>query len=302
MPTGVGVILVAGATGNVGRNVVSELLVGGAAVRALTRSPERAGLPERVEVVRGDLSKPDTVKAALAGEVWAVFLMWPFPTAKAAVSVLEMIATHCSRVVYLSSLSVRDDLERQLDPISSFHAEIERLIERSGMRWTILRPSGFATNTLVWAPQIRADGTVRWPYEAARRSLIDERDIAATAASVLRDSQHAGSKHVLTGPRALSQIEQLHAIGDAIGRRLNYREIPPDRARQALLRAWGVPGIAARLLPPRALPRQMADGALAALAAMVTDPEPVTNTVQELTGTPARTFHEWARAHAEDFK
>ena len=302
MPTGVGVILVTGATGNVGRNVVSELLIGGAAVRALTRSPERAGLPERVEVVGGDLSKPDTVKAALVGEVEAVFLMWPFPTAKAAVPALEMIATHCRRIVYLSSLSVRDDLERQLDPISGFHAEIERLIERSGMRWTILRPSGFATNTLVWAPQIRTRGTVRWPYEAAKRSLIDERDIAAAAATVLRDSQHAGSKHALTGPRALSQSEQLHAIGEAIGRPLTYDEIPPDQALQTLLRAWGIPKIAARLLPPRALPRRMADGALAALGSMVTNPEPVTNTVEDLTGAPARTFHEWARAHADDFK
>lgn len=295
-------ILVAGATGNVGRNVVSELLDAGIAVRGLTRNPNTAELPESVQVARGDLSRLDTLKSALRRDIDGAFLVWPLPTAKAASGVIDLMAAHTNRIVYLSSLSVRDDLDRQLDPISAFHAEIERLIKQSGMRWTFLRPSGFATNTLVWAPQIRDTGIVRWPHGGARRSLIDERDIAAVAARALLSAGHTEATHLLTGPNVLTQVEQVNIIGEAIGRHLRYEEVPTSRARQALLRAWGLPGIAARLLPPTALPRQMADGALGALAKMTTDPEPVTNSVQELTGTPARTFQEWARAHAQDFQ
>jgi len=232
----------------------------------LTRSPDNAELPIAAAGVRGDLSKPDTVRAALDGGVEAVLLIWP------------------------------------LDPISACHEEIARLIEHSGMRWTFLRPSGFATNTLIWAPQIRRGDTVRWPYGAARRSLIDERDIAAVAARVLLDGRHAGERHALTGPQPLSQVEQLEVIGEAIGRRLRYEEISPALARQALLRAWGVPRIAASLLPPGTLPRRMADGMLAAWARMTTDPEPVTDTVRAITGRPAHTFADWAHEHAAQFR
>jgi uncharacterized protein YbjT (DUF2867 family) len=192
-------ILVTGGTGNVGRHVVSHLQDAGATVRALTRNPGSAGLPDGVEVVRGDLSAPATLATCLDG-VEAVFLVWPFLTAKAAPALLQAVGKHARRIVYLSSMSVRDDRERQADPISAFHADIERLIEHCGLEWTFVRPSGFATNTLLWAPQIRADGVVRWPYGAARRSLIHERDIAAVAARALADDGHGAKKYIVTGP------------------------------------------------------------------------------------------------------
>ncbi len=124
-------ILVTGATGHVGRHVVSQLLQTSAAVRALVRNPDQVSLPSGVEVVRGDLSDPDTLNASLIGGE-AVFLMWPFPTARAAPAVLDAVSKHARRIVYLSSMSVSDDLERQSDPISAFHADIEHLIEQSG--------------------------------------------------------------------------------------------------------------------------------------------------------------------------
>ena len=168
------VILVTGATGHVGRHVVSQLLGTDAAVRALARNPDSAGLPGGVEVVRGDLSVPNTLDRCLDG-VEAVFLR-----------------KHARRIVYLSSLSVRDDLEQQADPITAFHADIERLIEQSGLEWTFLRSSGLTTNTLGWAQQIRTEGVVRWPYGAAARSLIHEGDIASVAVRVLQSSGHRG--------------------------------------------------------------------------------------------------------------
>jgi uncharacterized protein YbjT (DUF2867 family) len=295
------VILVSGATGNVGQHVVSTLLGRGADVRALTHNSDGADLPIGVDTVRGDLSRPDSLKEALSG-VTAVFLVWPFLTAKAASAVIETVERSSTRIVYLSSMSVRDGADRHTDPISSSHAEIERLISRSRLQWTFLRPSGFATNTLVWAQQTRAGSTVQWPYGDARRSLIDERDIAAVATCALIDEGHSASTYVLTGPQALTQIEQLELIGQAIGRPLHYEEIPPAAARQALLTAWGIPRIVARLLPAKTVPRRIADGVLAAQAEMVSKPEAVTDTVEQITGTAARTFADWANRHAQDFR
>lgn len=126
-----GAILVTGATGNVGRQVVSRLRHAGAVVRAMTRNPNSAKLPEDVEVVRADLTDAGTLDAALNG-VESVFLVWPFITAEAAPAVLDVVSEHTRRVVYLSSMSVRDDVEEQADPISAFHADMERLIEESG--------------------------------------------------------------------------------------------------------------------------------------------------------------------------
>jgi uncharacterized protein YbjT (DUF2867 family) len=276
-------ILVTGATGNVGRHVVSGLAPTGALVRALTRGS--AGVPGG-ETVRGDLTEPGTLEACLAG-VDAVFLVWPLPGADAAPEVLKAIARHTQRVVYLSSMSVRDAHAERADTISGLHAAIERLIEESGMEWTFLRAGGFATNTLGWAPAIRAEGVVRAPYGGASRSLVDQRDIAAVAVRALTGDGHVGAKYELTGPAALTQAEQARVIGEAIGRAVRFEEISrEDARRQMIASGW---------------PQAYADGALDAWAAMVEEPERVTRTVEEITGVPARTFARWAADHADAF-
>lgn len=280
-------ILVTGATGNVGRQVVSQLLRTGVAVRALTRNPDSAGLPDGVDVVRGDLSEPDTLDARLNG-VEAVFLMWPFLPADLATAALDAVTKHARRIVFLSSFAVRDDLERQIDPNSQFHADIERLIQHSGREWTFLRCGGFAANTMMWAPQIRAEGVVRWVYGGAARSLIHERDIAAVAVRALTGDGHGAAKYVLAGPQSLTQVEQVHTIGEAIGRPLRWEEISPEAARQQMLtKGW---------------PASFVDGALDYWAKLVREPELVTPTIEEVTGVPARTFREWAIDHAGDFR
>lgn len=281
-------ILVTGATGNVGRHVVSELLARGAAVRALTRTPAAAGLPEGAEVAYGDLSVPDTLEDPLHG-VDTVFLLFPnLEVDRSAPTIVTTIAKHARRIVHLSSMGVRDDLERQKDPINQSHATVEGLIENSGLEWTFLRAGGFASNTLGWASDIRTDGVVRAPFGEASRPLIHERDIAAVAARALTDSGHGGAKYLLTGPARLTQAEQVHAIGAAIGRPLRYEETPPEAARQRMLDSgW---------------PSELVDGILDAHAEMVTEPERVTNTVEEITGKPARSFHEWATDRADEFR
>jgi uncharacterized protein YbjT (DUF2867 family) len=270
-----GKILVTGATGNVGRHVVSQLAEAGLDVRALVRDPGRARLP--VETVRGDLTVPETLHPALA-DVESVFLLWPGFTADGAEEVVTAIAGQARRIVYLSA-NVADE------PATHF-SEIERLIRRSGAGWTFLRPGGFAANTLGWAGQIR-QGVVRWPYGKASRSLIHEKDIAAVAAHVLTSGGHGGAAYVLTGPEQLTQAEQVRVIGEVIGREVRWEEQPPEEARERLTAAWGDPAFVA--------------GALRGWEGFVTAPEPVTGTVEELLGRPALTFRQWAADHAADF-
>jgi uncharacterized protein YbjT (DUF2867 family) len=254
--------------------VVSGLVQRGEAVRALARDPDAAGLPAAVEVVRGDLFDPPALERHAQGAD-AVFLVWPFFTDEGAAAVVDAIASHARRVVYLSAeaAGARPD---------SFWASVERHIERSGVEWTFLRPTGFAANTLLWAPQIRDAAVVRWPYGQAARSLIDERDIAAVAVLALTEDGHAGARHVLTGPATLTQAEQARAIGEAIGRPVRFEELSREEAESRL--AGQVPA-----------------GALDTWAGFVEKPEIVTTTVEDVTGRPARPFIRWARDHAADF-
>ncbi|WP_078971454.1 NAD(P)H-binding protein [Streptomyces chattanoogensis] len=278
-------ILVIGATGNVGREVVVQLLATGAAVRAMVRDPESARLPEGVKAAGGDLSLPDTLEGALRGSD-TVFLIWPFLTAEGAPAVLEAIARHARRVVYLSSSGVNGDAERQTDPINQLHADMERLIEDSGLEWTVLRSNTIASNARGWAEQIRTTRVVRGP-DIAATAVIHERDIAAVAVHALTDDGHAGAIHVLTGPQVLSRAEQVHSIGEAIGHRTRFEKVSVQVAREQML-ADGRPAALVEAL----------------LASAETRPEStlITSTVEEITGLPARTFRSWAEEHADDFR
>ena len=283
-------ILVIGATGNVGRQVLSQLPVAGGRVRALVRNPRTAGLPPHVDVVRGDLTAADTLDECLDG-IDAVFLVWTAPPA-AVIPALERIAKHARRIVFLSSpyKTAHPFFQKaQPNPSSALHAEIERLIETSGRQWTFLRPGMFAANALSWwAPRIRAGGdVVRWPHAAAPTAPIHERDIAAVAVRALCEEAHAGAEYVLTGPQSLSQFEQISAIGDVIGRSLRMEEISPEDARSELLTL--MPGFVVKML-------------LDAWAAAIGQPALVTSTVAEITGAPARTFRDWAADHAAEFR
>ncbi|RCG32878.1 NAD-dependent epimerase/dehydratase family protein [Sphaerisporangium album] len=280
--------LVTGATGKVGGHAVSALLKEGARVRALTRDPGAARLPDGAEVVGGDLADPASLKAALDG-VEAVLLVWPTLSGDhAAPETVAAIAGQVRHIVYLSARGVPDDRKTGQGFIMGSHARMEHLIEDSGAEWTFLRPTGFAANTLQWAEQIRETGTVHWAYGQAGRALIHERDIAAVGVRAMLDGGHAGAKHVLTGPRTLTQVEQVAAIGEAIGRPVRWVELTPEAVREGMI-AGG-------------LPPEMADAILTGHAAMAASPEPVTSTVEEITGAPATTYHQWARDHADAFR
>jgi uncharacterized protein YbjT (DUF2867 family) len=256
-------------------------------VRAMARNPDSANLPAQVEIVRGDLTIPDTLDRLLDG-VDAVFLVWTAP-ATAFAPALARIAKRVQRLVFLSSPhQTAHPFFQQPNPLATMHAEFERQIEASGLQWTFLRPGMFAANALLWwAPQIRAGDVVRWPYAEAPTAPIHGRDIAAVAARALLEEGHGGKDYVLTGPQSLSQLEQVSVIGDVIGRSLRFEEISPEEARNELLTLGPLPAI---------------NMLLNAWAAAIGQPAYITSAVVDITGTPARTFRDWAIDHSAEFQ
>ena len=245
-----------GATGKVGRHVVSGLVARDATVRALVRDPDSAAMPPQVELVPGELSAAVELADRVTGSD-GVFLVWPFLTEDGAQELVQTISGRAGRVVYLSA----EAASRRPD---SVWVAVEDAVERSFDDWTFLRPTGFAANTLMWADQIRRADVVRWVYGQASRSLIDERDIADVAVRALTDGAHSGQRHVLTGPGTITQIEQVKAIGAALGRELRWEEVLPEELRADL----------------SAIP----SSALETWASFVDRPEIVTSTIREITG------------------
>jgi len=277
-------ILVIGATGNVGRHVLAELSAsGGTDVRALVR-PGGQHRPDGVDVAIGSLDDLDSLATASTG-VTTVFLVWPYLTTDHAPAVLETIGHHAQRLVYLSSVGVGGP-EEQEDPIFRLHAEMERLIDECGIPRSVLRSDTIASNTLGWAEQIRTAGVVRGPLTAAT-AVIDPRDVAAVAARALTDGAQVGAVHLLTGPRVISRPEQVQAIGAAIGRELRFEEVPVPDARAGMLAEGRPPALVDALL-------SAAENRSASTL--------VTPTVADVTGRPPYDFQQWARDHRAAFR
>jgi uncharacterized protein YbjT (DUF2867 family) len=281
-------ILVIGGTGNVGRQVVNQLAARGARFRAMTRNPDAAGLPPEVEVVRGDLTVPQTLDRCLH-DIDTVFLVWVAPPA-AVSGALERITKHARRVVFLTApLKTPHPFFQQPNPSRDVAEGIERSLEASGVEWTFLRAGMFAGNARhFWGPSIRAGDVVRWPFLDVPTAPTDERDLAAVAVRTLCEDGHAGAEYVLTGPQSLTQAEQVHDIGRAIGRSLRVEEMSPDEARSVLLPILGSSTVVNMLLN--------------AWAAAIGQPAFLSSTYAELTGGPPRTFLEWATDHAAEFR
>jgi uncharacterized protein YbjT (DUF2867 family) len=239
--------------------------------------------------VSGDLTVPESLDAGLQG-VGAVFLLWTAPPTTAP-AVVERLATHAHRVVFLSSPHRTPHpffQAPQPNATAVLHANIERLIAATGLASTIIRPGMFASNVLLWwAASIRDGDVVRWPYGAAETAPIDERDIASVVAHSLYEDGHAGGDYVLTGPDSLSQAEQVRIIGEAIGRRIQFEELSPEDFRREMAGSW---------------PRPVVDMLLAAWGATIGRPAFVTSTVSDIVGSPPRTFRQWATDHAAAFR
>ncbi|MFJ7498002.1 NAD(P)H-binding protein [Streptomyces sp. NPDC097727] len=277
-----------GATSTVGRSLIDQLLNADAPVRAVTRHPSTAHLPPGVDVVQADLGDPAGLPAVLEG-VDRVFLLSNGPATPEHDANLTHAAARAGATHLVKLSSGRVDDSTATDPIPTWHRAGEQAVRDSGLAWTMLRPLGFMSNALHWADTVREHDTVYAPHGQSRIALIDPRDIAAVAAAVLTTGGHEGRVYRLTGPEALSPVEQVGILAEVLGRPLRHVETSPAAARQAIL--------------DQGVPAAMTDAIMALRAAAL---EPFTSVlhpdVEEVTGTPARTFRDWALRHRAVFE
>ncbi|MFF4403260.1 NAD(P)H-binding protein [Streptomyces sp. NPDC001404] len=279
-------IVVFGATGTVGRQVVAALAARGEPVRAFVRDPARASFGSGVERAVGDLGRPDSVRSALAGAD-RVFMVSAGPDALVHDRTVAAEVRHAGvrHVVKVSSVAALPPVG---DAYGGQQAAAERVFTRCGAGWTFLRPAAFMSNVLQWSWSITAEDTVYVPFGHIARALVDPRDVSEAAVTALTSPGHEGRAYTLTGPEALTAARQTEAIGRALGRRLRCVDAPPSAARKAMADAG--------------IPAAYADGVLASLG----DPDParggtVLPTVERLLGRPAGTFASWLAEHVAEF-
>ena len=233
-----GTILVTGATGNVGSILIPKLTDMGADVRALVRDESKAqGLRDAgVEVVVGDLDKPETLDAAFRG-VDKVFLITP-PNPNQIVQTKNGIEaakrTGSPFVVRLSAGAIQE-MPGTLPRISGQHAETDGLLKASGLPYNIIRPHNFMQGTMMAAQTVGSQGVVYMAVKDGKIGMIDVRDIVDVAVKVLTEDGHEGKTYTLTGPAAISFHEVAAGLSKALGKQVNYVNVPIEAAREAMI-------------------------------------------------------------------
>ncbi|MEU9109783.1 SDR family oxidoreductase [Streptomyces xanthophaeus] len=279
-------ILVTGATGTIGREVL-RALPPGPAVRVMARKPARVeGAPAAAETVPGDYDDPRSLGGALSG-VQTVLLVTNRVAGDQDARFLEAARdAGVQHVVKLSAAAVADPLADDL--ITRWQRGNEDLLRASGMGWTLLRPRSFMSNTLSWAASVRAEQVVRSLYGSSANSCVDPRDIADVAVRVLTEpGRHRGRAYTLTGPQAVTAEQQTAWLGELTGCPVRFEELGPERARALWSERYPEPVVEALL-----------DSALRQRAGAKAGVE---GTVEELTGRPARSFRDWASTHLPAF-
>ncbi len=258
----------------------------------MTREPARLRLPEGalIDVVQADFERADSLASAVAG-VDSVFLLTaPGAGGSVAEHDLAMIqaarASGVRKVVKLSAIGGKADHADNLP--SPRHRAGEQALVASGLTWSALRPSSFASNTLSWADAIRAGNPVPNMTGTGAQGVVDPRDVAAVAVEALLTDEHDGATHTLTGPELLSVPDQVAQLATELGRTITTVDVPPHAVRQQLVRAGFDPSVADSAVDGYQLVR---DGGNAV----------VTDDVERILGHPARTFRVWAHDHRTAF-
>jgi uncharacterized protein YbjT (DUF2867 family) len=275
-------ILVTGATGNVGSEVVKALVTSGEPVRALVRDPGTVTWPDNVEAVSGDLNRPNSMTRALTG-VRAVFLLPGYADMPGLLA--EVRKAGVARVVLLSGGSAGSgDMS---NAVTRYMALSEKAVRESGLAWTFLRPSAFMSNALRWQPQIRAGDEVRVAFPNVRTACLDPSDLGAVAARALVTDEYLGGILWPTGPEALLPAEQVEVLARALGRDL---------------RAVGLTNEEAHAEMAASMPAEYVDAFFDFYVNGALDESIVRTTVLEVTRREPRTFGQWVNAHADDFR
>ncbi|AJF69252.1 NAD(P)H-binding protein [Streptomyces vietnamensis] len=276
-------IVVTGATGNVGRPLVELLAAAGEEVTAVSRRPAE-GLPAGVTHRQGDLADVDGLKGLFEGAE-AVYLLVaglgdelrPREIVAAAVACgVRRIVFQSSQLVGTRTGSVSHEILRAF----------ETAVRESGVEWTVLRPGGFASNAFLWAEPVRSARTVTAPFADVALPVVDPADIAEVAAAALRDPAHAGRTYVLTGPVAVSPREQVRALAGALGAPVEFVAQSASEARAQLVRF---------------LPEEAVDGMLSVMGEPRANERRVSPDVERVLGRAPRPFSAWAERNALAF-
>ncbi|MFG3706540.1 NAD(P)H-binding protein [Micromonospora sp. NPDC047670] len=280
-------IVVTGATGNVGRVLVGLLAEAGEETVAVSRRPQLAGLPAGVRGAQADVGNAASMRPVLEGaDALFVLLGGELNSRGESPSALLDVArdTGVKRVVLLSS---------QLNstrPESRSHArlrEFEAAVRGSGLDFTILRPGGFASNAFAWAESVRTKRTVFAPFADVALPVVDPADIAGVAVAALREDGHAGRTYELTGPEAISPRQQAGVISEALGEAVAFVELSREEARAEM----------ARFMPPEVI-----DGTLDVLGVPLSAEQQVSLDVQTVLRRPASPFAAWAERNLPAFR
>lgn len=272
-----------GATGNIGRHLVSSLLADGHRVTALVRDPVRVALPSAVEIVTGDLHAPETFADAVPGHD-GVLVLWPGFDDSGLAGSVAALTTGGAPIVQISAAQLNGDRIGAVTP--GIWAQVEAEVGAGSQRVTFVRSGGIATNTLGWAEQIRAGGRVGILYPQAARSLVHEADLADLAHHALLAPPDGIRAWTATGPQTLTQAEQVATIGAALDRELAVVELDPERELAA-----ADPG-----------QRAFLRSALPYWESLVRDPEQVGDDLERILGRPARRYADWVQDHLDDFR
>ena len=280
-------IVVTGATGNVGRSLVRILAAAGEQITATSRSISAADVPDGVRHVPADLADPDGLRPLFDGAD-ALFLQNGGPSAHllSPRDILDVAkAGGVSRVVLLSSQGVATR------PESASHGDIARgfedAVRESGMEWTILRPGGFASNSFAWVESVRAGRAIAAPFADTGLPVIDPDDIAEVGAAALREGRHAGQVYELTGPALSTPRERAAAIGEALGEPIRFVEQTRAEAHAEMVRFMPEPVVETTLnILGEPTPRELR----------------ISPDVERVLGRAPRPFADWATRYAAAFR
>ncbi|MFF4324002.1 SDR family oxidoreductase [Streptomyces sp. NPDC001568] len=278
-------IVVTGATGNIGRPLTQALTEAGRQVTAVSR--HAAPVPDGARHVVADLTDPAGLRPALAGAK-ALFVLLSGDLhatgANPADIIAEAAAGGVRKVVLLSTLGV---MTRPFGPTRIAMRALENTLRESGLEWTILRPGGFASNALWWADSVRTRKVVAAPFGDVGVPIIDPADIAAVAAACLLDDRHTGGAYELTGPEVITPRRQTEAIAAALGSPVRFHELTRDEAKAAMTHS---------------MPAELADDTLDILGSPSPAELRVSPHVQQILGRAPRPFSDWAARNVTAFR